>query len=342
MIVTRFHDLEEIQCDVEFLTPAFLGGAEQNAELRSAPFKNLLRQWWRIANGNLDPKELKLKEDDLFGAVAGESVSASKLRMSIIGSAKTSQAKIDLGTMKHPEVSFNSGNIDRALYLGYGPVTLKNGTRQYLPANTHFIWNISYPNCYAHDIKKTLSYIHHFGTIGSRARKGFGSISLKLFEGEVLPELSFPVSENLASLLLKKEYPHSLGTDKKGILAWEQCCTNWNDAMKLLGTLYMETRTNLQFPNSAPVAIQKRHILGYPVTNHKVHSWGGNEARMPSQIRLLVKKTNNEKLVARILHLPHKLPKTWDNRLGSELSVWQAVHQFLDNQKKLRRMEVNS
>ena len=34
---------------VRFLTPAFLGDAEQNGAWRTPPFKALLRQWWRVA-----------------------------------------------------------------------------------------------------------------------------------------------------------------------------------------------------------------------------------------------------------------------------------------------------
>ena len=39
MIITRYHNMEELRLTVEFLTPTFLGGADQNAELRAAPFK---------------------------------------------------------------------------------------------------------------------------------------------------------------------------------------------------------------------------------------------------------------------------------------------------------------
>jgi len=34
---------------VSFVTPAFLGNAEQAGQWRTPPFKALLRQWWRVA-----------------------------------------------------------------------------------------------------------------------------------------------------------------------------------------------------------------------------------------------------------------------------------------------------
>ena len=54
--VSRFTDTKILRFTVEFVTPCFLGGADGNAELRVAPFKNLLRRWWRIANGKLSIK----------------------------------------------------------------------------------------------------------------------------------------------------------------------------------------------------------------------------------------------------------------------------------------------
>ena len=68
MDVSRYIDTTELKFEVEFITPTFLGGADGNAELRTAPFKNLIRRWWRIANGHLTPEELWKKESDLFGS----------------------------------------------------------------------------------------------------------------------------------------------------------------------------------------------------------------------------------------------------------------------------------
>ena len=68
MDVSRYVDTTELKFEVEFITPCFLGGADSNAEIRVAPFKNLIRRWWRIANGHLSPEELWKKESELFGS----------------------------------------------------------------------------------------------------------------------------------------------------------------------------------------------------------------------------------------------------------------------------------
>ena len=116
MLITRFHDTETLQVSVEFLTPTFLGGADQNAELRAAPFKNLLRQWWRVAVGSQYPnhKEMLKAEGDLFGSVLDESkASASRVRLDLqdTGINIVSEKLDSLGKTKHPEVTNPFSNL---------------------------------------------------------------------------------------------------------------------------------------------------------------------------------------------------------------------------------------
>ncbi len=40
--------MRQMKYRIEFLTPAFLGNAEQSGQWRAPPFKALLRQWWRV------------------------------------------------------------------------------------------------------------------------------------------------------------------------------------------------------------------------------------------------------------------------------------------------------
>ena len=41
--ITRYYKREQLKLDCEIITPMFLGNANQEAELRAAPFKGLLR-----------------------------------------------------------------------------------------------------------------------------------------------------------------------------------------------------------------------------------------------------------------------------------------------------------
>src|SRR5690554_1103210 len=64
--------MKKLEYIVTFVTPAFLGNAEQSAQWRTPPFKALLRQWWRVAYAaerrfmvKLD--EMRREEGLLFG-----------------------------------------------------------------------------------------------------------------------------------------------------------------------------------------------------------------------------------------------------------------------------------
>ena len=351
MIITRFSKkrMTELACEVEFLTPTFLGGADQNAELRAAPFKNLLRQWWRITCGQQFPEwqDMPSAEDALFGSVRGDQSGASKVRVSITDNGCTFSNKvIGLGQTRHPEVGNNANgmNVDNDLYLGFGPIIKKRKEpktwKRYIVPGSKAKLNVTVPRDHETTMKTVLQYIHSFGTIGSRSRNGWGSLALSGGGFTQQPLAQFSVRP-LQELLNGKNFPSSLGQEN-GLLCWQiraQQDNDWGTAMENFAQIYMNLRTGIDI---APQGLQKRHILGYPVTHHSVGNWGGNNGRMPSQLRLMVKRDLAGRLAGRILHLPHKLPKHWDAaQLGTELEVWRTVHKALDQENQLQRVGEN-
>ena len=336
--------MEELRLTVEFLTPTFLGGADQNAELRAAPFKNLLRQWWRVAVGSryATPETLLAAEGDLFGSVLDENeASTSRVRLALTpveGSFLLSGEGIFFGKTPHPEVKGGMA-VENALYLGFGPITLKNSKRYIAPGSKANLL-LSFPREEKVHMVDLLHYIDAFGTIGSRSRNGWGSLSLsgEGFAGkDVRSFATAPVSQ-LVSDKQGKQYPSLLGADSKGLLCWEVGVAKgeWKAAMQSLAETYMTLRTKI---NIKPQGLRERHLLGYPVTNHILTEWDGNNGRMPSQLRLLVKRDRADRLVGRILHLPHCLPKDkpWNDRLDSQLDIWRSVHAHLDANKHFHR-----
>lgn len=346
MVITRFYKQERLEVGIEFLTPTFLGGADQNAELRLPPFRNLLRQWWRVANGTLSTEELRLQEGRLFGTVNEHGPDgkvkaiASQVRVELVDNQQLtiSKTSFNIGKSRHPEVSHGQGmDVDNALYLGFGPIRYENHQailRNYIKPGEIIKLAIMMPENEVGMLVKTMALIHAFGTIGSRSRNGYGSLAV-----HDLSDYSLPCAVEFSALVNSpKKYPHGLGKDASQILVWDSVVTDWEAAMRLLASTYMNVRLSL---NIAPQGLQKRHILGYPVTHHNVQGWGGNNGRMPSQLRLMVKRGTDGKLVARILHLPHSLPKPWDAKFGDEATVWAEIHKYLDtNASGFHRMEV--
>jgi len=335
--------MEKLDFDVEFLTPTFLGGADQDAELRSPPFKNLIRQWWRILNGGSTVEKLRETENSLFGSVLEKKAAASKVRITITpgDNFKLSEDNLDFGSTKHPEV--NASSIRNDLYLGYGPITFKKGittTKTYIAPDSHAKLSISLPKKHREQIIRIIQMIDAFGTIGSRNRNGYGSLAVSSADMKRLaPETV--ISSPWTTLLADKQYPHGFGKDGKGLLLWESGKHDkWQNAMQQLATTYLNTRVGINIKGNAN-QLHERHLLGFPVTNHKnitdpKTNWGSND-RMPSQLRLMVKRNTNNQLVARIFHLPHKLPKTWPTELATEQTIWRQVHGYLDEQKEFHR-----
>lgn len=335
MNIARFYNMDKLDLTVEFLTPTFLGGADQQGESRSPPFKNLLRQWWRIVNGHLPVDQLRRREGELFGTVLGENeCCASAVRLVITPGQQftVSCQNFHLGNTHHPEVGDAGMNVQNSLYLGFGPVTLRHGAmnfRQYISPGSTATLRLSFPRSHRDEIIRAVQYIDAFGAIGSRCRNGYGSLALTAQGLERLDPADISATQVYELVGNNvKEYPNRFGRDEK-LLLWESVLQNqWTSAMTLLAGTYLRTRTHISI---AGEGIQKRHALGYPVTHHSVGAWGGGNGRMPSQLRLMVKRDRNNGLVARILHLPHKLPKQWPTNLPSQLEVWEQVHHHLDN-----------
>lgn len=339
---------------VRFITPAFLGDAEQNGTWRTPPFKALLRQWWRISAAkqyNYNGQDLRKKEGQLFGnAWLDNNFQRSKVRIRL---EEWRQGKMQTWRepekkVNHPEVKFP---VDAQLYLGYGPLTYDKATKKAgLKINAAIQADESNSLSIAHShsnettdvLTRTLLFIHWFGTLGSRSRNGWGSLAL---EGQDIK----PLTRDHASLqaitrplsdCLELDWPHAIGKDKKGLLIWRTPeHTNWQEVMKQLAKIKIAFRTALHFDPARLNHIDQRHVIAYPVTHHNFNPWG-NQARLANQLRFKVSKTT-QGYVGMAYHLPCSIPnelldklnpadRTWIT--GQQLTVWQTVHGILDQQ----------
>ncbi|TVP94315.1 MAG: type III-B CRISPR module RAMP protein Cmr6 [Planctomycetaceae bacterium] len=177
-------------------SPAFLAGAEQaleDCDLRSATLRGQLRAWWRkLHAGYVTVDELR----QLEATVWGDTVQGSPIR-------------IRLRTIKRPQVRLHEHPKDRfsgLKYLAYGMDETSRGVRkQRAVADTNGQWELAClirPSHYvaAGQKKKSESgqpieaeqirlqfhaalwLLTHFGGVGSKGRKGFGS---PLAEGQL-------------------------------------------------------------------------------------------------------------------------------------------------------------
>ncbi len=355
--------MQQMKYQVEFLTPAFLGNAEQSGQWRTPPFKALLRQWWRVVvtkEHDYDYVKVREAEGRLFGHARlendkdekGSKVSgrSSKVRIRLDTWDGGNLQKWDNDpTVRHKEVKPNGRNIGAHLYLGYGPLTPNRGTAltnaPAIDAGQKNTLQLVCPN-EEKTLSSVLQLIHWFGTIGGRSRNGWGSLCLSTDEDTDFTTLSQtdPLLRRIARPLtqcLELEWPHAIGLSDDGKpLIWQtkESHRKWQDTMQCLAKIKIEFRTQFRFNYGNNGPFQERHLLAYPVTNHKVNELDKSQ-RLANQLRFKVIQTSNGQYRGIAYHLPCRLPKELAKEVGNEWSntelqkqVWLSVHNVLDEQ----------
>ncbi len=348
-----------LESTLEFVTPAFLGNAEQNGQWRTPPIKAQLRQWWRVAYAAekhfaVSVKEMRHEEGRLFGHAwleddhnaHGEKISARKsqvrIRLSRWDQGKMSGEWPRDISVQHPEVEKNHGAVGSALYLGYGPLKFDSGrtalkAHAAIQAGESAGFSLAVPEAHRERIEQALWLMDHYGTLGGRSRNGWGSFRLTHDASSFVWNVQ-PVLRDWEQAL-QLDWPHAIGKDAQGALIWQTVeHEDWNSLMRTLAETKIGLRTQFRFTTckNAP-APEQRHWLSYPVTHHSVSSWGNN-ARLPNQLRFKVRQNPDGKLVGTIFSVPHCPPATFkpDRKVLQE--VWKQVHTFLDKQTQLTRI----
>ena len=243
-------------CKSKIITPLFMGGANQQPELRTQSINGLLRWWFRIAGGSIED------EKRLFGW-AGEKSNQGLVRIFI----------------KEPHFkpqNFSSGGHGYS-YLGF---SLRMTNREAVPVNKEFEIKISFhPKSTEDDIKKffcALWLAFNLGNFGSRSRRGFGSIMIEKIEEKEKDirndcfGLNFIPSENLGEWIktnlnkiknilkssARKEIPYLF--DNFEIYEFKKG-NNWQNLLNDAGQEYKEFRRRHK--------IHHRIIFGLPIVS---------------------------------------------------------------------------
>lgn len=322
---------------IRFLTPAFLGNAEQNGQWRIPPFKALLRQWWRVAYAakkqfKMDQASMaamRYEEGSLFGHAwlendqdeKGNKVAARKSQVRIRLDDQHGQAWSQ-GTQQGVE-PLPTG-LDTS-YAWFGLVNRKDKDKNKLPDRTGIkptaaegvrTLRIALPDEQTSVLEEVLVLINALGLLGSRSRGGWGALQIDGVQG-----LSGEKSKKYARSLdacLKDDWAMSLAIDEKGLCLWEgkKEFDSWDEAMKFIATQRKQVRANLKQMKDL------RPALGF-----------ASPGRMPSPLRWKVMATQPGKLRVRVFALPHRIPDEGGKRLSPQdlQSAWKTVASTLDN-----------
>lgn len=278
--------MERIDCEIEILTPMFLGGAPQTAngkplcELRTQSIKGLLRFWWRAyeygqltADTNVNAKllELKTEEEKIFGSTSGI---GNKSSFAISLSPKR------LGTSMQPlpshkvPVTGHTFSINILEYLCYGTHEFVKGqgirfVREYIKEGQTFQLQLRFDNqAYTEEILRAFYLFSEFGGLGSRSRNGFGSMNIrnkdKVFDrlGSNFHDniiLNEPFLNELKSF--REQPPFTAFSGEMRMFKTVEPYSSWAPCLADLGKTYRHCRAQLEPRHQ----YENRQYLGAPL-----------------------------------------------------------------------------
>ena len=297
---------------------------------------------------------MRRAEGELFGVAAereGES-SQSRLRLRLghwdVG--MLDQARWPRKEIR--ELPVGPGrSVPADVYIGFGPVLAASkkenrpqpmlGRTAIAPDTRNELWlaldkRIA-PSQQA-ELAAALSLCQWFGTLGSRSRNGWGSLTLA---GEDI--IGMPTAVGIRPYLrpLREcfaiDWPHAIGVDRDGPLVWAgNAVKNWREAVLALAQIRLAARAAAK-KLGRNRDVSANQLIAYPVMQSANSVWGDRE-RFASPLRLKVHKTPAG-LVPLVVHLPCALPAVLFDKLDAgdqrwvrdnQLAVWQSVHQALD------------
>ncbi len=298
--VSRYTDTTELVFDVEFITPAFLGGADGNAEIRTAPFKNGIRYWWRVLYGAkyFSAGKLKETEDSIFGSTEKK----SNVLISIGTQAKNSFFELSgFPNGKRIDVS-HQGKVMKVNildYMAYGKYDYVKGkgnvyTVSHIKPKTKIRLNINIKNTgYTEEIIDAIKMFLAWGGVGSKSRNGFGSMD---YTDLSEPKTEFSKMVKLSNKL--KQFPVFSTATKLFVTS---SFDNWEEPLSTVGIIYKEARNSLEKPH----IFDRRGYVARPIEAkfEKIPSNIKN-GRIPKPFYLGIKQLKQDQYIGYIICLP--------------------------------------
>ncbi len=318
---------------LRFVTPAFLGNAEQIGQWRTPPIKALLRQFWRVAyaaehNFKVDLAAMRREEGLLFGHAwleddkdsEGRHVAARKSAIRIRLSALAQQPAWAEGSQQGIQPLGDGLNTS---YAWFGLIKRGRGLpdRRGIKADSTAgeatrQLDLAFPAGIQQSMDGVMNLVHAFGLLGSRSRGGWGALHV---EG-ITPMSNTQIQRYVRPLdvCLQDDWPMSLAADQHGPCIWHSKATfkSWDAAMRFIATERRLVRTTLKGLNGKDL----RPALGF-----------ASSGRMPSPLRWKV-IPEGDALKVRTFAMPHRIPDDGGQRMHpADLQIaWRSVCTSLD------------
>lgn len=305
---------------LELVTPAFLGGADQSAQWRTAGIKALIRQWWRVVwtaeNPNKTVNDMRAAEAVRFGSVQDGLNRKAQIQIRFDEEAKNVNSVVR-GIQPDQNQSLQ--------YLGFGPFVQPNqpSSKAALNSGIKMKFKILIQakdeiqlNQFATEIDKTMFLVAQFGTLGSRSNNAWGSLHIT---GDIQPQDLKQYGKNLTQCL-QSDWKQAISKDAKGLMVWQTPPLNSSDdVMKKLKTFRKDGHNYIAKQQG------QRPLINAPVK--------GNQNRNPSQFILKVLKEDG-KFRGQVTLLAHK----WCNENQDLMALVTKIASNLDDNPNFNRI----
>jgi CRISPR-associated protein Cmr1 len=254
--------MKEVNLTVKVITPLFMGGANQKAELRSQSIKGIIRYWWRALKATNDIKKLMEEEAKIFGGYIKKNKELEAISSNIKLFVKIINFTLGVNIKNDFDLKWSFNKEEKKLYgynYGIGYLFYSVLNRQYYKPETKFEIRIYSRN--EEYLKQTLAALWctiYLGGFGARSRRGAGSCVVEDISGNVTDINFIPNDQNIVSwyknnfdkcinLIGKNEsfvYPYS-NLSISRILVSKNNKNNfdkWYDALNDLGKKYSDFR----------------------------------------------------------------------------------------------------
>ena len=332
--------MKRIEAKFQVVTPCFLGGAnhEKEAELRLPSIKGALRFWWRAWNYARIAKKknndiiasLREKEGKLFGTSdPGKDQGQSSLIMRLNAESQ-SLPEIGKNEILRDETDKKVGK--GAIYLGYGVMNIKGKLER--PCLTkrkdsfhpfEFTLQIgAKEQKHLEDVLPALKLLGLLGGLGSKSRKGYGSLNLMELKVNSVDAWQKPASENDYAKHLADLLKPALGYGKEPEISAFSSKPN----SRICLTRF-KRETGMEVINSYGQEMQDyrrgkkdKAVFGLPLKGVKLR----NHERRASPLFFHVHKIGNEYVGVALLLRSQFLPES--ERIWAK---WTVLMDFLKN-----------
>ena len=333
--------MKKLEYELRFLTPAFLGNAEQSAQWRTPPIKALLRQWWRVVwaadhGFSNDIEAMRREEGLLFGHAWLEDDSFERDGRRVTTAARKSRVRLRLEATDDagawtPGTQQGVAPVPTTIDAGYAWFGLvkrgqgrpdRNAIRADGREAVHTLV-LAVPDEHAECLATVMRFVSQFGQLGSRSRGGWGSFQLSGTRSLSVAELQGYAQPTDACLT--RDWPMSFCSDEKGLCYWESKATfkTWDQAMLGAALERRRVRSTLKAVGGRDL----RAALGF-----------AEPGRMPSPLRWRVVQTPEKQLVMRVFAMPTLIPEDTKKSIApTDLKkAWPIIFDALDRSDFLK------